>query len=339
MVQNFYTVRFSLLLVALSVVGVVTAAAQVRQPPVSASPGESSVTGVIRGKIVLPSGASFHERARVTLQTVRGLAGIVYTDSQGQFEFTRLAPGSYQILIEADRERFETATENVEVVRSYPSVLSIILKEKISTKPRPTIATVSATELDPNVPANAKKEFDRASAASREGKVEEAIIYLRKAIAFYPQYLMAHNDLAAQLMKSGKLDDAEEELNLALMIDPSAFNPTLNLGIVLVKKHSFEEAVKLLDKALSFQPRSPAARLYLGLALLGTLYFERAEKELNTAYELDGKECVLALFHLGELYLSKGERDRARTYLERYLREAPEANNRDQVKKLLALLD
>ena len=339
MYQNFYTVRYSLLLVALSVVAAVTASAQVRQPPVSASPSESSGTGIIRGKVVLPSGASLHERARVTLQTVRGQAGIVYTDSQGQFEFTRLSPGSYQILIEADRERFETATENVEVVRSYPAVVNIVLKEKSLTNPKAAIMTVSAGELDPNVPPNAKKEFDRASAASREGKVEEAIIYLRKAIAFYPQYLMAHNDLAAQLMKLGKLDDAEEELNLALMIDPSAFNPTLNLGIIWVKKHSFEEAVKLLDRAVSFQPRSPAARLYLGLALLGNLNFERAERELKIAYELDGKECVLALFHLGELYLTKGERDWARAYLERYLREAPEANNRDQVKKLLALLD
>jgi tetratricopeptide (TPR) repeat protein len=332
-IQNNHTVRDSFLLLAISLFAAIAGTAQVRQPTAS----ESAATGSIRGKVVLPSGAPLNERVKITLQTVRGLASIVYTDSQGQFEFTKLSPGSYQVLIEADRKRFEPVTDNVEVVRSYPSVLNIVFKEKSSSsKEKPT--TISTGELDPSIPSKARKEFERGSKASKEGKIEEAITYFRKAIALYPQYLMAHNDLASQLMKLGMLDDAEDELREALSIDSSAFNPTLNLGIVLVKMHEFEEASSLLDKAISLQPRSASARLYSGLAMLGTSNVERAEKELKAAYDLDSRECVLALFHLGELYLTKGDRNLARAYLERYLHEAPQASNSDQVKKLIALL-
>jgi Flp pilus assembly protein TadD len=330
--QNSHTILFNLLLLAVSLVSAVSAEAQVRPTAT-----EGATTGSIRGKVVLPSGGSLTERVRVTLQTVRGLASIVYTDNQGQFEFTKLSPGSYQVLVEADRKRFETLTENVEVVRAYPAVLNIVLKEKgSSAKLKPT--TISTGELDFNIPPRARREFEHASEASKKGNVEEAITYLRKAIGFYPKYLMAHNDLAAQLMKLGRFDEAEDELHLALDIDSSAFNPTLNLGIVLVKRHAFEEAAKLLGKAVSLQPGSPVARLYLGLALLGSSDLERAEKELKTAYDLDGKECVLALFHLGELYLTKGDQNLARAYLERYIREAPQASNLDQAKRMLALL-
>ena len=149
---------------------------------------------------------------------------------------------------------------------------------------------------------------------------------------------MAHNDLGAQLLELGRLDEAEAELRAALNIDHAAFNPTLNLGIVLVKKHEFEPARELLDRAVSLRPESSAGRLYLGLALLATSDFARAEKELRAAYDQGGHQYAVALFHLGQLYMDRGERKLAREYFERYLREAPNATNLDQVRTLIAML-
>lgn len=46
--------------------------------------------GSIRGNVVLPDGSFLNERARITLQTSRGIKSSVYTDNQGAFNSTRL---------------------------------------------------------------------------------------------------------------------------------------------------------------------------------------------------------------------------------------------------------
>ncbi len=305
---------------------------------VSSSTADSASGGSIRGRVVLPSGGFLSEGVRISLSTIRGVEASVYTDNSGRFEFTRLVAGKYQISADADRERFEIATESIEVVRNQPVFLNIVLKEKAQAG-RPKAGVLSATELDSNIPEKARKEFERASNLTREGKAEEAIAHLRKAIEIYPRYLMAHNDLGAQLLDLGRMAEAEAALRRALSIDSGAFNPTLNLGILLFRKRQFVEARTILEKAVSLQAQSPAARLYNGLALAATSEVDRAEKEFVTAYDLGGHDYAVALFHLGQLYMDRGDRNRAREFFQRYLREAPDASNSGQVRKLIAMLE
>jgi Flp pilus assembly protein TadD len=306
------------------------------KPP--AAPASTS-SGSISGRVVLPDGSFVTENKRIMLQTIRGVSASIFTDAQGQFQFGDLSAGSYQVVVEGDKDRFETTIQRVEVLRGLPAILTIVLKEKSSDPTKPAAAAISAGELDPAVPAKAKKEFERASNASKEGKPEEAVAYLRKAIAFYPHYLMAHNDLGAQLLDLGRLDEAETELRLALEIDPAAFNPMLNLGILLVKRHELPQAREILEKAVSIRSQSPAARLYYGIVLLSSSEPDRAEKEFIAAHDLGGAEFAIALFHLGQLYMDRGDRKLAREYLQRYMKEAQNPSNLDQVRKLIAVLE
>ena len=302
---------------------------------------QTSGNGSIRGKVVLPNGSPVNEAVKVTLQVSRGDQSTIYTDQQGQFEFGGVAQGQYVLEVDADRgaRRFEIATERVTVLRSLPTVVTIYLREKKSNDEEKSSArTVSVGELEQKVPSAAKKEFERASKAASEGKAQDAIAYLRKALAIYPDYLMARNDLGAQLLEQGKLDEADAELRVALRLDPKGFNPQLNLGIVLVRQHNFSEALAMLEKALSVGPDSPAAHLFTGLAAAGLDDFERAEREFKTAHDIGGVTFAEALFHLGQLYMSKGERGMALKSFESYLREVPNATNAPQVQKLIGML-
>ena len=314
----------------------VSGTAQVRvAPPNNAN---TSSEAAIRGRVILPGGGFLSEGVRISLQTIRGTDSTVYTDSTGAFQFTRLTPGRYQVIVEADSRRFEVSSESIEVTRGTVALLNISLKERKeagSLKAR----TISVAEMDPKVPSKARSEFERASALNQEGKADEAIDHLRKAIALYPRYLVAHNDLGALLLDLERLDQAEVELRTAMAIDPAAFNPILNLGIVLTKKGQWQPALEILQKGISLQPRSATARLYLGLALQGTSDFEQAQKEFTAAYEIGGSEFAIALFHLGQLYMRRGDRDLAREFFQRYLKEAPNAPNLDQVRRLLAMLE
>ena len=300
---------------------------------------QTNSPGSIVGKVVLPNGGSVNETVRISLETLRGIRSSGFTDNQGQFSFRGLAPGSYQVVVEADKTRFDIVTVRVEVFPGGPSVLTIILKERNSSaEARKGRSTVSATELNTAIPAKAQKEFERASSASKEGKTEEAIVHLRKAIEIYPSYLMAYNDLGVQLLAQGKLDEALAELRRALALDPKAFNPNLNIGIVLVHQQNFLEAAEWLRKALSLESNSPAARLYLGKALSGMDDSDGAARELKTAHDLGGPAYAVALFDLGQIYMSRGDRKLAVETFEQYLAEDPKAANAAEVRKLIEIL-
>ena len=297
------------------------------------------VTGSIRGRVAQPNGDPLNEAVLVRLENIRGVKATIFTDNQGQFNFPGLAPGVYYVVVDGDNRR-EGGNVTVEVFPSAPSIVNLILREK-TPEPARKAATVSAGELSQKVPPAAQKEFERAVTASKQGKTELAITHYRKAIAIYPNFLMARNDLGAQLMTQGKLDEAAEELSFAIAIDPKAFNPRLNLGMVLVKQHKFIEGADQLRQALSLDATSASAHFYLGLALVGMEDAEsaaNAEKEFKTAYNIGGAKYALALFHLGELYFSRGDREAALKAFQQYLVESPDAANAAHVRQMIAML-
>jgi tetratricopeptide (TPR) repeat protein len=328
-----------LTLVFVGVAGGRIAYSQTRNPNGDTTETDRTLRGSIRGRVIMPDGSRVSEAIKVTLQTFRDTLAIVYTENQGQFEFLELAPATYHLEIEADGQRFETVSEAVQVFRGMPSVITISLKTKRSPdRMAPADRAVSVNELEQNVPAKAKKEFDKASAAGNEGRTDEAIAHLRKAISLCPQFVRARNDLGTYLLTQGKLAEAAEELSQAVSLDNKAFYPALNLGIVLVHQQRFAEASDVLTKALLLEANSPAAHLYQGLALVGMGNLSAPEGEFNKAYSLGGAKYGAALFHLGQLYLNRGERNSALKSFEDYLAVVPEARNADQVNKLIAML-
>jgi regulator of sirC expression with transglutaminase-like and TPR domain len=59
---------------------------------------------------------------------------------------------------------------------------------------------------------------------------------------------------------------------------------------------------------------------------------------LKTAHDLGGEAYAVALYDLGQIYLSKGDRKRALETFEMYLSEAPNAANAAEVRKLIQVL-
>ena len=334
-----FTRLFTTLILALLIPGAVAAQGGRR---VSPPPNISDATGVIRGRVLLPDGKQLTQAVKVTLKVpMMGDQAVAYTDQQGQFEFSGLNAGLYTVEAEADREReFEPVSERVQLyTKNTPASITLTFREKSKAggKERPA-GVVSAGELEQKVPRKAAEEFERASRASSEGRAAEAVEHLEKAVALFPDYLMAHNDLGTQLLALGRLAEAEEHLRKAVAIDPKAFNPRLNLAIVLAALRRYPEAAESAARALELNPAAPAAHLYAGLAHLGLEDSEGAEKELEAAYRLGGAPFALAQFHLGQLYLKKGERALALKAFETYLRDMPDATNAEQVKRMIGVL-
>ena len=301
--------------------------------------GQASGTGSIHGNVLTPDGAPVEGAVRVTLKVIRGDSMIAYTDQAGRFDLSNVTPGEYIIEADFDREpRYDVGSERVQVRRGAASLVTVYLKEKKSEARTSRDQSVSVAMLNQKVPSAAKKEFEAASRLNAEGNTTESIAALRRAIAIYPNYLMAHNDLGAQLLEQGKLDDAAIELRAAVKIDPKAANPQINLGIVLERQKSFAEALATLDKGLSLDPVSPVAHLYAGIASVKLNDATRGENELKAAHDLGGSSFAIALLHLGQLYLKEGKREMAIQAFESYLRESPNAANAAQIEELLGKL-
>ena len=324
-----YTIVFGLLWCS-------TAAGQARRPEVNPQSADPTQVGSIKGRVLLESGNSVFQAVEVTLSNARGTQARLYSDNQGQFEIRNLPPGEYTLQVEGDRLVYEVISERLDVLSGTPTMVTLTLKEKAAkASPRPSGAVTSVSELTRDVPPKARQEFERATKFAGEGKADEAIAHLRRAIQEYPNCLMAHNDLGVQLLGQGKLDEASSEFQRALQIDAKAFNPNLNLGLILVRQQRYQEAVEILRKAVALDSTSPAAHLYLGLALKAIGDLEAAEPELKSAYSDGGDTYAIALFHLGDLYLKRGDRALALQAFELYLRQSPNGPYAAQARQII----
>jgi len=293
--------------------------------------------GSISGRVVLPSGHPVNNRVRITLSSPEDPGAPAYTDNSGNFGFTNLPEGTYTVEVLADRKLYEPVSETVRLIRSSRVNLMIYLKEK-SKPPNSSGNVVSAAEIDKQVPVPARKEYERATRLLNEGKTQEAIERLKQALAIYPNYLTARNDLGVQYLKLNRFAEATEQFEAAIEISPKAFNPQLNLGIVLLKLKKYNDATEHLNSAVAIDSSKPASHLYLGIALVETDELAPAARELATAVSLGGQEYSVAHFHLARVSMKKGERDEAIRELKSFLETSPTGEEAVRARHLLESL-
>lgn len=294
--------------------------------------------GSISGTVTLPSGHPVNTRVRITLSTPNdpGIEG--YTDNQGGFSFSQLKSGNYTVQASADGALYDSVTEQVYLPRGGRAHLRMPLRARSGSDNQPRANVVSLEELSQKVPPAAKKEYDRAVKLVGEGNTLEAIEGYKKAIAVWPEYLVARNDLGVQYLNLRRFLEAAEQFEAAIDINPRAFNPHLNLGIVLVKQKDYSSALERLSSALSIDSSQPAAHLYIGIAAVETDELAQAERELKAALALGGPEYSVAHYYLGRLRMKTGERDAAIRELQAYLDTSPRGEEAERAGQLLEKL-
>jgi Tfp pilus assembly protein PilF len=327
-------------IIVIAIVGLANLAHAQRPNPTRVPTSDSTSTGSIDGRVVLPSGQPVSSRIKIILSTLNDPGVTLYTDTNGNFTFTNLRPGTYSVEASSDTNSYEPVIEQVRLYRGMRANLVIPLKEKptaASQKPGAG-AVVSVAELDPNIPSAAKKEYNRATNLANSGKAEEAIAAYKKALSIYPGYLVAHNDLGVQYLALKRAAEAVDEFGAAIEINPQVFNPRLNMGIALVQQERFLEAIEHLNQAVSIDSSAPAARLYLGIASAETDELEVAERELGLALSSGGSEYVIARYYLAQVHMKRGNRDQAVTELKTYLEKSPEGVYAARARQLLEKL-
>jgi protein O-mannosyl-transferase len=150
------------------------------------------------------------------------------------------------------------------------------------------------------------------SILSRQGKVDEAMIHLRKALELHPDYAEAHYNLGVALDLKGQEDAARIEFQTALAIQPTHVLAWNGLGLVYLKTGKVDEAIAQFRQALKIQPNSPRAGSNLGLALAQKGLTDEAEAQFRKVLELH-PEYAEAHYNLGVVLARSGRLEDAIT--------------------------
>ncbi len=103
--------------------------------------------------------------------------------------------------------------------------------------------------------------------AHQQGRSDDAVDLMTRAVSVKPDYLDAHNNLGKVHNELGNLEAAAASFEKALAIGPDA-NPYNNLGIVYAKLGRQEDAVASFQNALAITPGFAEAHNNLGTACL-----------------------------------------------------------------------
>ena len=308
-----------------------TAHAQVLEPKYKTPDTNNAV---IRGRVTLPSGFAAEGYARITLKTSQSILSTLYTNNNGEFQLRNLSEGIYFVEAEMPRSNFESVTMRVELGRGLMVDLVLELRAKNDPAVNRFGKVVSAAELRQVVPPAAKKQYERGLKLVSKGKYQEAASHFQEALALYPDYLAARNDLGAQYLKLKRLDEAQQHFEIVLGNDPKNFNAKFNMGLVQIERQNYTEALSLLNQAIAIDSSRPVARLWIGIAKLEMGDIEAAEAELTRALIIGGEECVAAHYHLARIYLTRGGLNEAARSVRSYIQLAPRGEFISQAKEL-----
>ena len=304
---------------------------------------DSTGTGgkhAITGKIFFPSGRRAEGTIQVKLQSFAAGEISTVADSSGSFTFTLLSPGNYVVLINAGKE-YEIAREAVTIdsdlnmsrtgiplnTGSRRYTVMVTLQVKAANHSKAGVVNAGLAEVTPE----ARGLYEKALELSKAGDSHKAIENLKSALALFPRFPLALNELGVQYLKLGQANRAVDPLRSATTLTPDASTPKLNLGIALLETQQYSEAETQLRNALRISA-TPTTHMYLGLTLYHLKNAVEAELELKAAIDASSNQLTIAHYYLGGLYWKLGEYNRAAEELEIYLRMTPDAPDAERVR-------
>jgi len=99
------------------------------------------------------------------------------------------------------------------------------------------------------------------------GRLDEAIVAIRRAIALRPSYAEAYSNLGNVLRINGQMDGAVAGFRQAITLDPNIAEAHNNLGNALKEQGQTDEAIASYRRAIALNPKYAEAHNNLGNAL------------------------------------------------------------------------
>jgi tetratricopeptide (TPR) repeat protein len=172
------------------------------------------------------------------------------------------------------------------------------------------------------VSGDANAYYQAGNALLGQGRLEEGVAQLQKALAINPKYLEAHNSLGAAYQMQGKLDAAVAEYQATIRIKPDFAPAHCNLGALLHRQGKLQKAAEHFETALRVNPDYSKARNNFGALLRQQDRLDDAADQLEAAIRID-PQLAEAHYNLGLVRARQGRHGQAQGHFEQALRVKP----------------
>jgi len=143
------------------------------------------------------------------------------------------------------------------------------------------------------IPPPAHKAYAEGEMAMGLGRWTDAVDWFNKALADYPAYALAWDELGTAFNELRRTEDAKKAFQKALAADPSLARPCIHLAGMALNEERYDEAAGYADCAVhSPQGASLLAWYYDAVANLRLRRFARAESSARQAIRMDGQHVM-----------------------------------------------
>jgi tetratricopeptide (TPR) repeat protein len=255
-----------------------------------------------------------------------GMVGQILTDRQGKFLFSGLASTQYILTIHAPG--YLDVKQSIDLLTATSDYIDAYLTREPERR-----VLIPVSYIDANIPAPARKEFEKAQTTLLENKnSEDAIRHLENAINLYPKFFEAELSLGTIYMDNAEWDKAEQALRSALSINPRGANALFAIGELSLQRNRLDEAEKSLIEGLKLENRSWRGHFTLGRVYWGKGDLRHAGKHIALTIQLNPG---LAQAHLlgANILLRANKNEDALAEFEEYLRLNPKGTYSDTVRQ------
>jgi Tfp pilus assembly protein PilF len=292
--------------------------------------------------VVGQSGAPLGVMVRVEVLSNSGfhMAEGYSNREQGVTDFEGFSDGLFQVRItgpdiEPTTQRFQIAATEA----THREYIRVELKQTNSGSEAASSDDLKVSAQDLAVPRRARAEFEKGMEANAKADYKAAQNALERAVALYPPYVKAHNNLGVLYQKAGLNDKARAEYSKAVAFDPKFVPGYVNLAKVSIVGGDLAETEAELKKALDVEPGAVHA-----LLLMCSTEFARNElaEALATAHRIHEltQDPQYAEAHLisARILISQGKPEAAAAEYRTFMKERPDDPRSESLKSLIARL-
>jgi len=271
-----------------------------------------------------------------------------FTDGSGLVRFHVSSDGSYYAKVTG--EGIETSTSEA-IVFDYLAMscqgvqISYVYLKPVESASQSTAQSnakapnggmTSAAEL--RVPQDARKSFDQGMTAWQKKDYQQAADKFEKAVAAYPQYDTAYNNLGVMYAHLNQSDKALAAFKHSVELNDKNADADRNLARMLIRQKDYPQAEEMLKKALVVQQPDASTLTMLAIAEIEDGKTDDALRDAQRVHALSHDGYAVAHYIAGEVLEEKHQNSQAAAEYNLYLKESPNGPEAAQAKSALERL-